>query len=65
MKVRNTLVVWVLDQTSGSQVRTDAASAAALFHRDAGKPIPKFPEFDQVQWWTDQARQFGVFLAKP
>ncbi|HUR27001.1 MAG TPA: SUMF1/EgtB/PvdO family nonheme iron enzyme [Planctomycetota bacterium] len=21
--------------------------------RDAGKPIPKFPEFDQAQWWND------------
>ena len=43
LKVRNTLVVWVLDQTSGSQVRTDAASAAALFYRDAGKPIGDAP----------------------
>ena len=43
LKVRNTLVVWVLDRTSGSQVRSDAMNGVSLFYRDADKPIGDNP----------------------
>ncbi|HZZ70810.1 MAG TPA: hypothetical protein VFE24_01055 [Pirellulales bacterium] len=39
LKVRNTLVIWVLDRTSGPEVRSDATNATELFYRDAGRPV--------------------------
>ncbi len=59
LKIRDTLVVFVIDRTSGSQMRSDATSALTKMYQGADKPVGDNPPnklYGAVVAYSDDAQ---------